>query len=329
MFTHTALRRAIARSHETPVATIRRIDAGNNHTYRVTLGDGRERFLKVGTRFPDAFPAEPETVAHVRRETAVPVPAVHSVGTEPLGYPFAVYEFVPDAGLDWVRDLSPSVAERLCREAGENLAALHRHTFPAFGRLGADTAGLAVVEPHDYRTQLRRSLDRQLDALTGTPFAGRQGRLATLGSRLVDDVDLDAVQPALVHGDYRVDNLCLDPTTESVTTAVLDWELPTAGDPLWDVVTTLALLTAGYGIDPPTRQTLAAAFWEGYGSVSTTATRWRCYELLAHLRLARHLDVELQALADAARAERVDQHHATFDALLNGEHRLHRSGDTA
>jgi hypothetical protein len=38
----------------------------------------------------------------------------------------------------------------------------------------------------------------------------------------------------LVHGDYRLDNLILDPETQHVR-AVLDWEMSTLGDPLMDL----------------------------------------------------------------------------------------------
>ena len=38
----------------------------------------------------------------------------------------------------------------------------------------------------------------------------------------------------LVHGDYRLDNLVLDPDTQQVR-AVLDWEMSTLGDPLMDL----------------------------------------------------------------------------------------------
>jgi aminoglycoside phosphotransferase (APT) family kinase protein len=55
---------------------------------------------------------------------------------------------------------------------------------------------------------------------------------------------LDRRQPAdvaarMIHGDWRCDNLVLDPSTLAVTT-VLDWELSTVGDPLMDLGSALA-----------------------------------------------------------------------------------------
>jgi aminoglycoside phosphotransferase (APT) family kinase protein len=54
---------------------------------------------------------------------------------------------------------------------------------------------------------------------------------------------------ALIHNDYKYDNLVLDPSDLSNIAAVLDWEMATIGDPLMDLGTTL-----GYWIeadDPP------------------------------------------------------------------------------
>jgi aminoglycoside phosphotransferase (APT) family kinase protein len=44
---------------------------------------------------------------------------------------------------------------------------------------------------------------------------------------------------ALIHGDYKYDNLVLDPDDLTRIVAVLDWEMATVGDPLMDLGTTL------------------------------------------------------------------------------------------
>jgi aminoglycoside phosphotransferase (APT) family kinase protein len=50
---------------------------------------------------------------------------------------------------------------------------------------------------------------------------------------------------ALIHNDYKYDNLVLDPLDPTRIVAVLDWEMATVGDPWMDLGTSLA-----YWIDP-------------------------------------------------------------------------------
>ena len=50
---------------------------------------------------------------------------------------------------------------------------------------------------------------------------------------------------ALIHGDYKYDNLVLDPEDLPRIVAVLDWEMATVGDPLMDLGCSL-----GYWVDP-------------------------------------------------------------------------------
>jgi aminoglycoside phosphotransferase (APT) family kinase protein len=50
----------------------------------------------------------------------------------------------------------------------------------------------------------------------------------------------DAPNPAVVHGDFKLDNVMLDPLDYSHVVAVLDWEMSALGDPLVDLGILLA-----------------------------------------------------------------------------------------
>jgi len=45
----------------------------------------------------------------------------------------------------------------------------------------------------------------------------------------------DPVSPAIVHGDFKLDNLLLDPLEPNCILAVFDWEMSALGDPLVDL----------------------------------------------------------------------------------------------
>jgi aminoglycoside phosphotransferase (APT) family kinase protein len=51
--------------------------------------------------------------------------------------------------------------------------------------------------------------------------------------------------PAIIHNDYKLNNLVLDPEDLTVVRAVLDWEMATVGDPLFDLAVSLS-----YWIEP-------------------------------------------------------------------------------
>ncbi len=72
---------------------------------------------------------------------------------------------------------------------------------------------------------------------------------------------LDANRPdvekgaAILHGDFRIDNLILDLDDPTKINAILDWEISALGDPLMDLGNTLAYwIEAG---DPPAMQALS------------------------------------------------------------------------
>lgn len=57
---------------------------------------------------------------------------------------------------------------------------------------------------------------------------------------------------ALIHGDYRIDNVMLDPKDPFNVVAVLDWEMAALGDPLMDLSNALAYWV--HSDDPPSLQ---------------------------------------------------------------------------
>jgi aminoglycoside phosphotransferase (APT) family kinase protein len=56
-----------------------------------------------------------------------------------------------------------------------------------------------------------------------------------LARRLGEHPWSEPARPAIVHGDYRLDNCVFDAVDPSRLAAVLDWELSTLGDPLADL----------------------------------------------------------------------------------------------
>ena len=63
------------------------------------------------------------------------------------------------------------------------------------------------------------------------------------------------MQPALIHNDYKFDNLVLSPEDLERVVAVLDWEMATIGDPLMDFGTSL-----GYWVESTDPEE-----WQRYG----------------------------------------------------------------
>jgi aminoglycoside phosphotransferase (APT) family kinase protein len=158
----------------------------------------------------------------------VPVPA--TLGYEEdetvTGAPFYVMEHV--AGVV-VRDaatardaLEPGIRTAASEDLVDVLVQLHE--------VDVDAVGLGdLARREDY-------LARQLKRWRGQLHQARTRELPVLDEvhdRLVARIP-EQGQATIVHGDYRLDNLMLDPATGRVQ-AVLDWELTTLGDPLADV----------------------------------------------------------------------------------------------
>jgi len=166
---------------------------------------------------------------------AFPSPRPRALCTDPavIGATFMIYDFVPGLIISdpaTAAGLTPQQAGTLCGEMISNMARLHAMTPPPLGP-GRSTSSTDYLSRQLARwsDQWRRSQTRELPAFEQL----RRWLTGAVGT-------LSADYPVtVVHGDYRLDNLVLDPSHLHVR-AVLDWEMSTLGDPVSDLAVLLA-----------------------------------------------------------------------------------------
>jgi aminoglycoside phosphotransferase (APT) family kinase protein len=167
----------------------------------------------------------------------VPRPILFCDDETVTGAPFYLMERVrglilrarPPEGLE----LSPGVMRRLSEAFVENLVEIHAVDYKA--------AGLGELgRPEGY-------VLRQVEGWTKRYYSARTDDVASverLAAWLVEHAPREPGRAALIHNDYKYDNVVLAPLDPSRIVAVLDWEMATIGDPLMDLGTTL-----GYWVD--------------------------------------------------------------------------------
>ncbi|HKS49598.1 MAG TPA: phosphotransferase family protein [Amycolatopsis sp.] len=205
----------------------------SNLTYIV--GDGRSRWVvrrpPLGHVLPTAHDMTREhRVISALAPTPVPVPEAIALCQDPdvLGAPFYVMEFVPGTPYRSDTELAGVGSERTRAIADaliDTLVDLHA--------VDPGSVGLADFgRPQGFLARQLRRWKKQLDASRSRDLPG----IDRLHDRLATAVPASG-GAAIVHGDYRLDNVLVQGTR---ITAVLDWEMSTLGDPLTD----LALLVA-------------------------------------------------------------------------------------
>lgn len=168
--------------------------------------------------------------------------------TSVLGSPFYIMEPIrgvilrrdPPPGLPFPRD----TARRLSESFIDNLAALHALDYEAVG-LGD------LGKPQGY-------LERQVNGWMNR-YQGSRTDESPEVVPICDWMKLhmpSARSSALIHNDYKYDNLVLDPADVTRIIGVLDWEMATIGDPLSDLGTALA-----YWVDPEDSEELKSIRW--------------------------------------------------------------------
>jgi aminoglycoside phosphotransferase (APT) family kinase protein len=200
----------------------------SNPTYRLTSG-GRHYVLRrkpPGNLLPSAHAVDREfRVISALAGTDVPVAQAHVLCEDPsvIGSMFYVMDCVEGRVL-WDPQLpGMTVGQRQShyRELGRVMAALHR--------IDPAAVGLADYgKPGNYIERQVARWTRQYRAAETETIEAVERLIEWLPSRIPP-----GDETAIVHGDYRFDNVIFHPTEPRIL-AVLDWELSTLGHPLVD-----------------------------------------------------------------------------------------------
>lgn len=158
-------------------------------------------------------------------DTGVPVPSALLLCRDAavLGSQFYVMSFV-EGRLYWdlsLPGLKPSERAVIYDAMNGTLARLHM----------LDPVGLGLADygrPEGYLARQVARWTREYQKTTPEPIAAMERLAAWLPEHLPAD------ETALIHGDYRLDNIILHPSEPRIL-AVLDWELSTLGHPIADL----------------------------------------------------------------------------------------------
>jgi aminoglycoside phosphotransferase (APT) family kinase protein len=206
----------------------------SNITYRVTDGQGQwvVRRPPLGHVLATAHDMmrEHRVIASLA-PTPVPVPGILALCADPevIGAPFYVMELMPGIPYRQREQLEPLGQLRvrgISTRMVEVLADLHA---VSPGEVGLGDFG----RPEGFLARQVQRWKKQLDSSRSRELPG----VDELFGILVSSVPPDR-PPAIVHGDYRLDNLLIDEA--DAVTAVLDWEMATIGDALTDLALMLA-----------------------------------------------------------------------------------------
>lgn len=208
----------------------------SNLTYLLRTGAG-----EFVLRRPPLGPVAPRAHDMIREARVLqavhphfpPAPGLVAVCEDPavIGAPFLVMErrsgVVVRRGMPPEYAGIPEAADRISRALIDGLADLHRIDVRATGLI-------ALGRPEGFlERQIGGWTDRWHRART-TPLPGMDRVATWLASQRPGSAGT-----TVVHNDYKLDNVMLDPADPGRLAAVLDWEMTTIGDPLADLGLTL------------------------------------------------------------------------------------------
>jgi aminoglycoside phosphotransferase (APT) family kinase protein len=232
---------------------VRQFPSGySNLTYLIQVGD-RELVLR---RPP--FGRKAKTAHDMGREYRIlkalnpvfpycPKPLVYTEDASIMSCPFYVMErirgIILRKSLPKGLELTPDQMRSLCESLLDVHYQLHSVDYKAIGLEG-------FGKPEGY-------VKRQVEGWSERYKAARTPDAPTFEKVmqwLHDKMPPDFPKPAIIHNDFKFDNVVLDPDHPLKIVGVLDWEMATLGDPLMDLGSSL-----GYWVqsdDPPNFQAI-------------------------------------------------------------------------
>ena len=212
-------------------ATFEKFSGGqSNPTFKVQAASGTYvlRRQPPGKLLPSAHAVDREyRVMAALADTDVPVPKVLHLCTDKsvLGSQFYLMEYC-DGRIFWdaaLPELDREQRGAIYDEMNRVLVNLHS--------VDVETVGLADYgSPGNYYARQYQRWQQQYRASELQPIKAMESLIGWLGDNLPEDDG----RIALVHGDYRLDNLVFAHDEPRVI-AVLDWELSTLGHPFADL----------------------------------------------------------------------------------------------
>ena len=206
----------------------------------------------------------------------------------------------------------PAARHRVSEALIGTLAALHAVDVAANGLTGlGKPAGFVERQVRGWTERWHRSKTTAL------------GDMDALADWLLAHLPRDPAAPAVVHGDFKLDNVMLDTRDVGRVVAVLDWEMSALGDPLVDLGIVLAYWAP---TAPPTQRDALTTVTHrpGYFSrdelvdfyaarSSRDLTNIRFYEIFAVFKIA---VVIQQIYFRWVQGQTTDPRFATFDARV-------------
>ncbi|GAA4817614.1 phosphotransferase family protein [Nocardioides caeni] len=281
-----------------PISEVRQFPGGaSNLTYLLTMADGPDLILRrppAGTKARGAHDMSREfriqqALKPVFGQVAT---MVAHVGADDSPIDCELYVMERLDGLiprvDFGFPMSLEQCDALCSTFVDTLVALHAVDVDAVPGLAALNKGEGYVA-----RQVSGWITRLDNARTDDT-----GDWTDIIDWLTAHQPVDAGQ-AMIHNDYRLDNVVLDADDPTRIIGVLDWELATVGDPLMDLGCTMSYWvqaddTGFFGetrrqptSDPGmwTRQQFVDAYLERSGR-TVSPEEWRFYEVFGLFRFA-------------------------------------------